>query len=315
MSEASVLTLSNDTLSAEIRLPGSESASERFDSAAVVQQIILHGRHRFGQPEQYIRDRVTCYGFGLCAEFDMNDAGTEAMAGDFFPKPGVGLMKQLKDRLPYNMWQHYEIRRFPKRWEHGADWIVFHEEPIACLGIALEIVRKLQLDRNRIILSTSVRNAGSRAVSFSEYQHNFVAVDDLPVGDGYCLELPFDGTIQDLPDRCRTLPDFRPAAGFIRVEGQKAFWQGKVLNQTWHKTTERDQILPCERYRWTLSHRDSEASVSEQCSFRPSKLVLWGVEHCICTEVYHDIRLEPGETDIYTRTWTFEDDETRRNEQ
>lgn len=313
MNEAGVLTLSNGVLSAEIRLPGSEPQSERFDSAAVVQQITLHGRHRFGQPEQHIAERVTCYGFGLCAEYDMNAIGSQAAAGAYFPKPGVGLMRQMEDGLPYDMWRHYDIRRFPKRWEHGDDWITFTEEPIPCLGVSLEITRKLRLEENRIVLTTSVRNAGERAVSFSEYQHNFVAIDDLPVGEGYCLELPFDGTIGDLQNCCRTLPDFQPAAGFITVDGQKAFWHCRVKDQTWHKTTEAADILPCETYGWTLSHRDSDASVSERCGFKPAKLVLWGVEHCICTEVYHDIRLAPGETDTYTRTWIFEDDETRRD--
>jgi len=313
MNEQKIITLNNGILEAEIRLPGACPESERFDSAAVIQQVTLHGRHRFGQPEQHIPTRVTCHGFGLCAEFVMDDIGREAGAGELFPKPGIGVLTQIADGKPYDMWSHYEIQRYPKTWEMEKDGIIFREEPLPCMGIALEIVRRLRLLNNQIILETEIHNTGTRRAAFSEYQHNFVAIDDLPVGEGYQLEIPFDGTLIQLPECCRNLPDFKPVEGFICVEKQKAAWVGKVVNQTWHKTTEADNILCLEKYGWKLTHRDSDASVSEDCDFKPSKLVLWGVEHCICTEVYHAIDIMPGEKDRYIRTWTFEDEETGKD--
>ena len=307
-----VTILQNGILTAEIRLPGSEPVSERFDSAGVVQQVILHGKHRFGQPEQYIPERVTCWGVGLCAEYDMDAIGREAKVWEPFPKPGIGLLTQIEDGKPYDMWRHYEIERFPVTWEQGEDRITFREAPLPCRGIALEIERALRLEENCIVLRTTVKNVGERWAIFSEYQHNFVAIDDLPVGEGYSLELPFDGTLGALPSRCRSLPDFQPTAPFIRVEGQTAYWQGRVQNQTWHKVTERSDIRLEAPWQWVLRHTESDASVSETVDFPPQKVVLWGVEHCICTEVYHTIDLAPGAEDTYVRTWRFEDGETRK---
>jgi len=306
------IRLENGMLSAEIRLPGSEPESERFDSSCVVEQVVLHGKHRFCQPEQLLPDRVTCYGFGLCAEYDMNDIGREASRGELFPKPGVGLLTQIEDGKPYDMWSHYEIQRYRKTWQYGADWYSCTEEPQECRGIALEIKRNLQLKENRILLETEIRNKGKRRAVFSEYHHNFVSLDDLRAGEGYCLEIPFDGTIADLPKSFRRRSTFEPIPeSSVRVEGQRIIWTDDMEDdRTYHKTTREENILSCPEYRWTLKHRDSAASVSETTGFRPWRIVLWGIEHCICTEVYHKIDLEPGAVDRYIRTWQFDDEET-----
>ena len=95
--------LKNQRLEVTIRLPGSQPESERFDSSCVVEQVLLDGEHTFCQPEQKIASRVTCWGFGLNAEFDMNDVARKARKGELFPKPGVGLMTQIEDNRPYDL--------------------------------------------------------------------------------------------------------------------------------------------------------------------------------------------------------------------
>lgn len=306
------LILRNRHLQVQIRLPGSEPASERFDSAAVVEQVILRGRHSFCQPEQKLADRVTCWGFGLNAEFDLNHLGEEAAKGQLFPKPGVGLLTQIEDGKPYDMWSHYAIQRFRKTWQHGTDWITFLEEPDPCLGIALRIRRELRLVENQIFLTTTIENVGERRVCFSEYQHNFVAIDDIPIAEGYCLTIPFDGTLDRLPRSFHRLPDYEPIQeASVQVEGQAARWIQPMDQRAYHKTTPADQILPADVYQWTLSHAASPASITETMDFKPSKLVLWGIEHCVCPEVYHAIDVSPGQTDTYKRVWRFDDNQTK----
>ena len=173
--------LKNKRLEVTIRLTGSQPESERFDSNCVVEQVLLDGEHTFCQPEQKIASRVTCWGFGLNTEFDMNDVARKARKGELFPKPGVGLMTQIEDNRPYDMWKHSEIARYPTKWACGPDWIEFTEEQPECLGISLKIIRRLSLRGNEIHLQTEIRNTGSVRAEFSEYQHNFVAIDNFPV--------------------------------------------------------------------------------------------------------------------------------------
>ncbi len=304
--------LANRYLEVDIRLPGSEPRSERFDSACQVKQVVLNGMHRFCQPEQLVRDRATCYGFGLCSEFDMNDVAAHVKQGEYFPKPGVGLLRQIRDGMPYDMWSHYEIRPFAKTWHAGSDWIEFEEIPVPCLGVAVRIRKRLYLLANTLTVATTVCNEGKGLLNFSEYQHNFVAIDDKAVDKGYCLEIPYDGTISDLTRSFRNLKDFSPTdTSCVQVEGQKIRWTRPMDGYTYHKVTEAEDILPQAAYRWALTHDDSDASIAEISHFQPSRIVLWGIEHCICTEVYSKIVVQPGENYHFSRTWVFEDARTR----
>ena len=306
-----ILHLSNDKLDVHIRLPGSKPESERFDSCGQVKQVILNGKHRFCQPEQLKEDRVTCYGFGLCSEFDMNMAAAGVRTGEKFPKPGVGLLTQIQDGLPYDMWSHYEIDRFEKTWRHGRDWVEFEEKPVPCMGIAARILKRLSLMENTLTVSTTVINEGTQELDFSEYQHNFVAIDDLPVDKGYCLELPYDGSAERLPQCFRNLKDFSSTEiSCVEVEDKKIRWVRSMDGFTYHKTTQAEEIIPQGQYRWTLSHENSAARVSEISHFHPCKIVLWGIEHCICAEVYNRIVVKPGESHHFARTWVFEDEQT-----
>ena len=62
----------------------------------------------------------------------------------------------------------------------------------------------------------------------------------------------------------------------------------------YHKVTEREDILSCPEYTWRLSHEKSDASISETVHFVPAKLVIWGIEHCVCAEVYNEWNVPVG---------------------
>ena len=111
--------LTNGILDVELRLPGSEPAWTRFDLSGMISQVTLHGKHRFCQPEQTEKhpNRVTCYGFGLSSEFCMNELPSELPAGEKFPKPGVGILTQKANGGAYDIFNLYEVQRFPKEWK------------------------------------------------------------------------------------------------------------------------------------------------------------------------------------------------------
>ena len=134
-----------------------------------------------------------------------------------------------------------------------------------------------------------------------------MAIDDLPVQKGYRLEIPFDQTIDQLPDRFVLQSDYTARAeSSVRVEGQTVVWTDGMDGKAYHKVTPTEKIADLPSYGWKLFHDQSPASVQETMDFKPWQLVLWGVEHCICPEVYCRICVDPGETQTYTRHWIFE---------
>ena len=61
--------LKNQYLTVTVRLPEENPKTQRFDTAAVISQVVLNGRHTFCQPEQLLQHRVNTDGCGLCSEF------------------------------------------------------------------------------------------------------------------------------------------------------------------------------------------------------------------------------------------------------
>ena len=85
-------------------------------------------------------ERATCHGVGLCSEFVWDELAKEAAPGEFFPKLGVGLLRQRPEGGAYDMWKHYEVTPFPASvhiMEHKA---VFEQEPILCMGVAARLI-------------------------------------------------------------------------------------------------------------------------------------------------------------------------------
>lgn len=54
-----------------------------------------------------------------------------------------------------------------------------------------------------------------------------------------------------------------------------------------------------------VKNRRSGAAIREFQLFAPTRFDLWGVEHCICPEVYTAIHVKPGEKQSWWRVWQF----------
>lgn len=297
----------------EVRLKGAEALpfSERFAAAGVVEQVVLHGKHRFCQPEQKLAGRVTCHGQGLCSEFVWDELAREAGAGQFFPKIGVGLLRQRPEGGAYDMWKHYETEAFPTEVSVSGNRVTYRQGPRPCLDVAAELTRTVETYRNTVTIVTKLKNVGKRTLIPEEYHHNFVAIDDYPVGPGYELEIPFDGDLAAMEESTVRIEDYRtPVTDVIKTSGQRVLWKHDMTGTAFHKATKGNRILDCPRYWWRLSHENSPATVEEHMYFVPSGLVVWGIEHCICPEVYGQWHVEPGGEQIMVRTWRFEDDRT-----
>lgn len=300
-------TIRNERLEVTFRYDPQTLFSERFEAAGVVEQVCLDGTWRFCEPEQRIAGRVTCSGTGLCGEYVWDELAGEAAPGEQFPKLGVGLLTQRPEGGPYNMWRHYETRPFPLSARFEADRAVFVQEPLPCLGVAARITKTVGLNGTCLYTETALENLGSRPLQLREYQHNFVSLNGEPVGPGYRLTLPMDGEIEQIADAAYDVRDFRlRRSGFMRADGDSIVWNKPMDGHGWHKVTTEASLHPERGAYWKLTHDRLPLSVCEELSFAPQELVLWGVEHCICTELYIPIEVQPGQTFRWKRQWRFE---------
>ena len=311
-------TIKNDRLELIFRLPRRQRESMRFDAAGCVARIVLDGKHQFCESEQIVAGRPDHHGLGLCGEFKWDDLACEVKPGEKFPKFGVGLLTQLPEGGPYSIRNHDRYTLFPfvpyeTNYELRETGAVFTQLPIPCLGLAAEIWREYRLMENRLELITTVTNKGERDIHMAEYQHNFVSIDNLPIGPGYRLRLPFLKAIKKLEDSVADYNDKTIKIGdVISVSGDTAVWKQSMDGRVVLYQIGTEDILPVPENRedmpfWKLSHDDSPASVSEFIFNQPVKVVHWGVGHCMCVEAWLPVDAKPGESASWRHLWVFED--------
>lgn len=297
------MKLENERLRVAFAAP-EELCTQRFDHTAQVSEVILDGKYAFCTPEQVLPGRVTTEGRGLCGEFVLAEAAEAAKAGQWFCKPGVGLLKQLADGAPYDMWKSYECRPFRVTAELTSDRAVFRQAAIPG-SYAVDVGKVFTLEENRLILDITLTNSGEKACFVQEYQHNFVSLEGKAIDRGYILDLACDRTLAQIEGSTLRQGDEIRLPSAVAASENRVVWEkemtGKVL---YHRSGDIDPGKP---YRWTLRHTHSPASVTEETDFCPTRIDIWAVEHCVCTEFYNACAIAPGEQAHWRRTWRFED--------
>jgi len=300
------ISIKSDRLLVEMFSPEDGLITTRFDRAAHIFNIVLDGKHRFCVPEQRLPDRVTSFGNGLCSEFVWPELALEAKAGEQFAKLGVGLLTQTQDNKPFGFFDKYETLLPDLDISGREDRVVFTLDMPLCQGVGARVYRKVVVQENNLFIHTTLENTGSRTLDLSEYNHNFVAIDDIPVGPGYHFYMPFDKSLASVAGLGATIGAREPAPGLlVNDKPNYVSWSRVCDGLTWFKRAEEADIKPMAGYHWRLSHDNSPAWIRESQSFAPHAFAFWGVEHCVCPEIFMKINVPPGQKQAWTRIWTF----------
>ncbi len=294
-----MIYLNSDRLTAEIPYPGEDiNRTIRFARAAFIKQVTLDGTHTFCGPEPVRAYLPRSGGAGICSEIKANELIKEAPVGGKFPKFGVGLLTK-PDEADYNFRRKYACEPFKIRTEISRDTAVFRTEMPACMGYCLEDTRRVAVKGNELEIRYRFVNTGEKPLELGEYCHNFIHIDENPIGSDYYLEM----ALKRRQDGCRAK----------EPEGKTV---GKGMGYTWSGYDEH----PCslfvdpkdiaeKDFYWKLSHAKNPCTVSEYTSFRPARILLWCVDFNISPECYHVFRLEPGAAVEYWRRWVFTNQE------
>jgi hypothetical protein len=301
-------TIKNDRLEISFRLPRTPIASNRFDAAGCVNRIILDNKYSFCEPEQIMVGREDAHGTGLCGEFKWDEIAGEVQPGGQFPKLGVGLLTQIPEGGYYNIRRHEAYKVDPYITEYTLDEssasFIQYSKP--CLNIAAEIRRDYLLKENALELSTVMTNTGSRPIRAFEYQHNFVSINKIPIGPEYHLLLPYDKGCKKLESMVYTYGNHdKKSADVLYTKGNVVSWLRPMDGLEILRVTEEGDLLQPSGPFWTLYHDNYPVSISEETSKAPEKVVYWGIEHCICVELYLALNVDPGKQITWRRRWTF----------
>ncbi|MGM9520938.1 MAG: hypothetical protein ACI3VB_00480 [Oscillospiraceae bacterium] len=272
------------------------NTTRRFDRAIFIPSVVLDGDHEFCVVEPTDLPQPTSGGVGMCNEIK-DDLWDSTPAGGKVPKFGIGVLTKPDDK-PYEIYIPYEVDPFPISVLREGNTMTFDTAPKPCQGYALHERKVLTVEGNTISIEYLFENVGEKALSLSEYCHNFFNIDAHPTGPKHMLSIP----------ACVPLDGRRaPTAGthFIgKGRGMSFDGPNTVSSIITVGGEDIDRSVP---FSWTLSHSDSPATVTEEVSFAPSSVPVWAFDNVISPEVYNQFTLEPGKVITYSRKWTFND--------
>jgi len=322
MDAAAPIVLESRRLKVEVAQPGTVYHRTRFDWSGLITQVTLDGSHTFCVPEDHDPAKGTG-GIGLCAEFGIEKAigYVDAKPGEPFPKLGIGLLKRPQD-ANYRFFVDHEIASlFPIEIEILPNQARFVVEPLECRGYAVRLTKTLSVNENWLTIAYHLENRGSQPVHTHEYCHNFIGIDNQPVGVDYRLSMPYAVTLERnraafrgfLPPLLRRVtPDFvldwlvkrMAGSSVVSVNGSEIGWKAAPKGAFYCRPL---GFFQTEQAQWSLVHTPSAVAVREYDDFLPARVVLWGAGHVISPEVYIDIDVEPGESQAWTRRYEFLD--------
>jgi hypothetical protein len=275
----------------------------RFDWSGHIAQAKYRGHTFFGlwrtphDPANYE------HGVGPCDEFGITDPPGYAKAkpGDPFLKVGVGLLKRL-DEKPYQFSTTYPVID-GGRWRQGSigsgeNGAFFEHELRTDFDWGYRYRKSIQLIDNQpaFTIRRTLKNVEGNDIKTASYNHNFIRIDDEPIGPSYELELsePLQAEVEapaKFDGRRLTFTDKVEKPLMIYFKGQP-------------KGTERIGGGFAERsFDVTITNRRTGGRMEIRHAFDVSELRLWVTSTAICPEPFLKIDLGPAESISWTTTY------------
>lgn len=291
-----MITIKSDRLSVEIASPGeAPNTTKRFDRAGFVTQVTLDNEHIFCSREPDNLPHPSSGGYGLCNEYQLRQPSVDAQMGEYFPKPGVGLLKKDLEG-GYVLHHQYETDPYEIEAEAKENSVVFHTLPKECMGYAFEQTKTYTVSGNELTMKVELTNKGEKKAVMNEYCHNFVTIDKRPIGPEYFIHMPISSQEGKAPKSGKALVGREGGIGYTGYYNEPSMFDISA-----------DEVTCEAPFTWTITHSETPVTISETLSEKPSKIVIWTIDHIISPEVMCHIELEPGETKVWTRKWTFTD--------
>lgn len=183
----------------------------------------------------------------------------------------------------------YPLVPTQKHWYQDAEGIHFTIDPLPCRGYAVALEKHMYIQDASLFIRTTLRNVGERAIHTSEYNHNFVAIDGRPIGEG--VEIDFPAEPEDTQGRFPLLSFVGKRLVFKAVS--PVFWFN--VPGAPHTAGER----------FTLRDTKAGAGLRESGDFPLHTLSVWGKEHTVCPETTVALDVDPGDAITWTRRWDF----------
>ena len=269
--------------------PGTLYDRARFDWTGFIPQATYRGK-TFCTSEEGPLKLPSTGGEGFNNEFKADEASMGWDDTDrYFLKPGVGLLERINDR-PYSFFTNYPITQpFPCEMDVYPDTVSFRLAAIPHKGIAYAMDKHIAVVDNALLITTTLHNVGDKPLTMSEYNHNFLTMDNQGTHPQVSLTVN---------------PDYEDANNVT----------GLVKNHdsiTFTDALEKFFMIKCTNpiayapMRWEMRDDKAHMRIQEWGDFDVTDYWVWGGPHVISPEVFGNVSTQPGQKRTWTRIWKF----------
>ncbi len=293
--------LERDGAVLDVYLPDPETGyyrGPRFDWSGMVARAAWNGHTFFGPWKTPHKPEALDHGIGTAGEFGMaSPLGYEgAKTGEPFYKIGVGALEKPEPKLdaegerePYGFAKRYRILK-PAPWTvtRGPTHILSVQEMKGERGWGWRLAKRVEIleGGGGFVVAYALTNTGTKRIATDHYSHNFIRIDDVPVGPDYRVLLPFGPTVAKM-------------TGTLRVEG-RALMPGPKAWATLEGfgPTAADNAA-------TVVCTKTGASLALRTDRPLAKYAFYAEPTAICPEPFVELDVPPGEAVRWTTTYTF----------
>ena len=286
--------LENQNLKIQIDKPSEKYSAARFDWTGKIaevryQNIPLTATERVEQDNKHV------FGRGFYNEFGIETAlgFEEAKLGEWFHKIGVGLLK--KEGKHYHFGHSYEIRPAKFKTSLEADRFRMECKSENNNGYAYVLKKTICLLKQGFTIEYSLENTGNKIILTDEYVHNFIGLNNEPIGKHYQIQFPFPLHPEGFDEKLN--PEKK-----VIVDAEGIRFKGPITQQIFYSQLNGDRTVPAS---WELINENCGISIKEMGSFQTNKVNLWGDHHVVSPEIFHQISLAAGETTSWSRSFHF----------
>ncbi|MDB5454684.1 MAG: hypothetical protein JWP92_269 [Caulobacter sp.] len=316
MAGAPSAQISNGLVTVKVLLPDAEKGfyrGARFDWSGVVGGLTFKGQQFYGPWFSKISPDVRDFSYdgddivagpntamtGPADEFDTAEpqGWAAAQPGGVFVKIGVGALRK-PDDVKYSPFRSYQIVDPGRRTlKVSRDAVTFtHTLNVPATGYAYVYKKTLRLPKGapRLLIVHSLRNTGSKTITTTVYNHNFLTFGGGPIGAGLSIATPFAITSAK-----------PPAAEAAAIRGDQIVYL-KTLR-------DRDRVTaPIEGYGATaadnagkVSQADLKAAVAFHGDQPLSRLALWSIRSVVALEPFVTLVVAPGREVSWTYAYDY----------
>ncbi len=305
--------ITNGQIRAQVYLPDAKKGyyrATRFDWSGVIHSLKYQGHEFYGRWFQRTDSTVHDFAYqgpeivaspctaitGPVDEFAPM-GWEEARPGGSFIKIGVGVLRK-PDEGQYDNYRLYEIIDSGK-WtiKKGRDSIEFTQEIADSASGYGYIYRKsvrLVNGRPEMVLEHSLKNAGTRPIRTSVYNHNFLVLDGQAPGPGLVVTVPFQIKTQRPPNEA-----------LAEIRGNQIVYLKRLEDQ---------EVVSTPLNGFSDSPKDNEIRIENHkigvgmkiASDRPlSSESLWSIRTVIAMEPFVSVAIEPGKEFTWNSTYSY----------